>query len=381
MDVMIEGVGMTKIERLYDKGLHQLAAEAAFKALDEAGGPSGVDYLVVSNALSPVQDEQLDLAAYLATSLGLRGVRALKVEAGEASGLAAVATAYSLIESNMADKVLVVGVEKVTEYQSSKAYRQLQMLYDSESRSFYNVGFAADAAMLTRLYMDTYNVDRELLSYWPALMHSNAKENPYAMLNFAIKPDRVSKAQIIADPITLLDTYPLGDGAAAVVLSSKDSSRNPLAKLDAVESATGLGSIELMDDPLIIDSLVEAYKRLQNLASVDNIDVIELHDSFTIMGLLTLESLGLSPRGKAAEMIASGDFSIKGRGPVVNPSGGLKARGHPIGATGVYQLAEVALQVAGRFPGVQVKNARKGLAISMNGLGSSSYIALVEGVA
>ena len=128
--------------------------------------------------MATLQDEQLDLGGYLATSLGLRGVRALTIEAGEASGLAAAQVAASLIESGMADKVLLVGVEKITEFPSGKAYRHLQMIYDSESRSYYNVGFAADAAMLMRLYMETYGVDRELLSYWPALMHNNAKENP-----------------------------------------------------------------------------------------------------------------------------------------------------------------------------------------------------------
>jgi acetyl-CoA C-acetyltransferase/acetyl-CoA acyltransferase len=380
LQVFVEGVGMTKIERHYEKGLSHLAAEAAFKALDEAGGPGGVDYIVVANALATLQDEQLDLGGYLATSLGLRGVRALTIEAGEASGLAAAQVAASLIESGMADKVLLVGVEKVTEFPSGKAYRHLQMVYDSESRSYYNVGFAADAAMLTRLYMETYGVDRELLSYWPALMHNNAKENPYAMLNFAIKPDRVSKALAIAEPLTLLDTFPLGDGAAAIVLSSKDSSSKPMAKITAIESATGLGSIELSDDPLIIDSVAEAYKRLSSLTGVDRFDFIELHDSFTITALLILESIGVAPKGKAAEMVAQGSFSPTGPGPVANPSGGLKARGHPIGATGVYQLAEASLQVAGKFPGVQVRGAKRGLVISMNGLGSNSFVALVEGV-
>jgi len=376
----IEGVGMVKVERHYEKGLFDLASEAAFSAIDQAGGASGIDYIIASNALGEVQDEQLDLGGYLASELGLRGVRSLRVEAGEASGLAALAIANSLIESNMADRVLVVGVEKVTEFQSAKVYRHLQMLFNSNSRSFYNAGFAADAGLLTRVYLDTYDVDRELLSYWPALMHSNAKENPYAMLNFALKPDKVSKSQVMADPVTLLDTFPLGDGAAALVLSSKDSVNNPLAKVSAIESATGLGSMELSDDPLTIDSLTEAYRRLQNVTSFESVDVIELHDSFTIMGVLTLETLGLAPKGKAPELIANGAFSINGRGPVVNPSGGLKARGHPIGATGVYQAAEVALQVAGRFPGLQVRGAKRGLAISMNGLGSNSYVALMEGV-
>ncbi len=380
MGVLVEGVGMVKVERHYEKGLADLAAEAAFSALDGAGGQRAVDYLVISNTLGSLQDEQLDLGGYLATSLGLRGARALNIEAGEASGLAAVQVAASLLDSGMAERVLVVGVEKATEFPSAKVYRHLQMLYDAESRSHYNLGFAADAAILTRVYLETYGIDRELLSYWPALMHSNAKENPYAMLNFAIKPERVSKALMIADPVTLMDTFPIGDGAAALVLSSGDSGGTPIAQIAGVESSTGLGSIELSDDPLTIDSVAEAYKRLLSLTGVDGFDFVELHDSFTITALLTLETIGLAPKGKAAELVAQGAFSPTGRGPVANPSGGLKARGHPIGATGVYQVAEAALQVAGRFPGVQVRDARRGLVISMNGIGSNAYAALVEGV-
>ncbi len=380
MKVMVEGVGMVKVERHYEKGLADLAAEAAFRAVDEAEGAKGIDYVVVSNALGALQDEQLDLGGYLATSLGLRGARALTVEAGEASGLAAVQVAASLVESGAAERALVVGVEKITEFPSSKAYRHLQMLYDSEGRSHYNLGFAADAAMLTRLYLDTYGVDRELLAYWPAMMHGNAKENPYAMLNFAIKPDKVSKALIMADPVTLMETFPLGDGAAALVLSGGDSGARPLARIAGIESSTGLGSLELSEDPMSIDSVAEAYKRLQSLTGADNFDFVELHDPFTIMALLILETIGLAPRGKAAEMVAQGAFSPTGRGPVANPSGGLKARGHPIGATGVYQVAEASLQVAGRFPGVQVRGAKRGLVISVNGLGSNAYAALVEGV-
>ncbi|MFP3227546.1 MAG: thiolase family protein [Caldisphaera sp.] len=380
MVVYVEGVGMTKIDRHYDYSLKDLAANAAFAAIEQAGGIDGIDYLVFSSSLSPLQDNQLDTASYLATSLGLRGIKALNVEAGEASGLAAISVAKSLLESHQADKVLVIGAEKLNEFVSSKVYKQLQMLYDGDTKSFYNIGYAGDAAILMRLYMDTYNVDREVMSYWPALMHSNAKENPYAMLNFAIKPDKVAKSQILADPITLLDSYPLGDGAAAIVLSNKDMSTSPIAKISAVESSTGYGSIELSDDPLLFDSLSEAYRRISNIADTSNLDFIEIHDSFTITAMVILETLGLAKRGKAAELVSTGYFSPGGKGPLANPSGGLKARGHPLGATGVYQIAESSLQIANKFPGIKVNNAKKGLVVSLNGLGSSSYVALVEGV-
>ena len=380
MVVYVEGVGLTKIDRHYDYSLKDLAARAAFSAIDQAGGLDGIDYLIFSSSLASLQDSQLDSASYLASSLGLKGVRALNVEAGEASGLAAISVAKSLLESHQADKVLVVGAEKLNEFVSSKVYKQLQMLYDGDTKSFYNVGFAGEAALLMRLYMDTYNVDRDTMSYWPALMHANAKENPYAMLNFAIKPDKVAKSQILADPITLLDSYPLGDGAAAVVLSNRDVARSPIAKISAIESSTGYGSIELSDDPLQFDSLSDAYRRISNIADVSNIDFVEIHDSFTITAMIILETLGLANRGKAAEKVSTGYFSPGGKGPVANPSGGLKARGHPIGATGIYQIVESSLQVSGKFPGIKISNAKKGLVVSLNALGSSAYVALVEGV-
>ncbi|MDP8002726.1 MAG: thiolase family protein [Caldisphaera sp.] len=380
MVVYIEGVGMTKIDRHYDLSLKDLAATAAFKAIDQSGGIDGIDFLVFSNSLAPLQDSQLDIAGYISTSLGLKGIRALNIEAGEASGLAAISVAKSILESNQADKVLVVGGEKLTEFVTSKTYRHLQMVYDSDTRSFYNSGFAGDAALIMRLYMDTYNVDREIMSYWPALMHSHAKENPYAMLNFAIKPEKVSKSQVLADPITLLDAYPLGDGAAALVLSTKDIVKSPLAKITAIESSTGYGSFELSEDPLVLDSLIEAYRRLSSIVDTSNIDFIEIHDSFTITALMILESIGLANRGKAAELVAQGYFSAGGKGPMANPSGGLKARGHPLGATGIYQVAESALQVSNSFPGVKVANARKGLVVSLNGFGSNAYVSLIERV-
>jgi acetyl-CoA C-acetyltransferase/acetyl-CoA acyltransferase len=131
---------------------------------------------------------------------------------------------------------------------------------------------------------------------------------------------------------------------------------------------------------LKIESLETAYRRLVERVDVKDVDVVELHDSFTITGILELETLRLAERGKAAEAVAQGNFSIGGEGPVVNPSGGLKARGHPIGATGVYQVAEIALQLSGEFPGLKVEGARGGLAVAVNAMGSSSYVAYLKAV-
>ncbi len=374
----ITGVSMINVDRHYDKGVKKLAAEASSKALEDAE-PEALDYIVVSSSFTYASDTQLDLASYIASYSGFRGVRALTVEAGEASGLAAVGVAKSLIDSGLASRVLVVGVDKLSDRPTWEVYRYFSKFYDVEGEGIYSIGMGGIAGILMRLYMETFKVDRLTLAYWPALMHSNAKLNPYAMLRFAITPEKVLEAPPLADPITLLDSFPLGDGAAALVIEGSGKG-NALAELVAVESATGYPSIALVEDPLRIESLERAYQRLTRKVDIKNVDVIELHDSFTIMGILELEALRLAERGKAAEAVSRGYFSLGGEGPVVNPSGGLKARGHPIGATGVYQVAEVSLQLAGEFPGLKVPESNHGLTVSVNGSGSNAYIAYLRSV-
>jgi acetyl-CoA C-acetyltransferase/acetyl-CoA acyltransferase len=376
--VYITGVGLVNVDRHYDKSVRKLAFEASVAALDSSMAES-IDFIVVASSLSYLQEPQLDLASYIASSMGLRGVRSIAVESGEASGLAAVMTAKSLVDSGSASRVLVVGVDKLSDHPSWRVYRNLSMLYDSESDAFYSIGLGGVAGLLMRLYMDVYKVDRQTLAYWPALMHSNAKANPYAMLRFAITPEKVLEAPPVAEPLTLLDTFPLGDGAAAIVVEGR-AGGGAIAEIVAIESSTGFQSIALSDDPLKIESLETAYRRLVERVDVKDVDVVELHDSFTITGILELETLRLAERGKAAEAVAQGNFSIGGEGPVVNPSGGLKARGHPIGATGLYQVAEIALQLSGEFPGLKVEGARGGLAVAVNAMGSSSYVAYLKAV-
>ena len=208
---LILGVGMVKVDRHYTRTLRELALEASMKALADAD-VDDVDYIVLATSLSYLQSPQLDQASYLASYLGLRGAKAIVVESGESSGLAALETATALIKSGIAKRVLVVGYERMSDHDSETTYSHLQLLYDAESDAFYNIGHAGVAGILMRLYMERYEVDRITMAYWPALMHKNAKENPYAMLRFAVTPDKVASAMPIADPITLLDSYPLGDG-------------------------------------------------------------------------------------------------------------------------------------------------------------------------
>ena len=377
MVVYVTSVGMTRIDRHFEKGVRDLTFEAARKALEGVDIDS-IDYLIVASSLSYRQAPQHDLAAYIASELGVAVKSALAVEAGENSGLAAVEVAYNLLQAHAAERVLVVGVDKLTEYPSGPTYRMLEAIYDAETDAVYNIGHAAPLALLMRIYMERYGVSRETLAYWPAMMHLHGKENPYAMLRFAIKPEKVPASMPIAEPITLLDAYPLGDGAAAVLLSCEDQQGEHLARLANIVSGVGAPSIALREDPLRIEAVEKLVHELD--LKLEDFDVIEVHDNFTIMGLLLLEAIGLAPRGKAAELVKQGYFSVDGEGPLVNPSGGLKSRGNPIGATGVYMIAETALQLAGEFPGVTRSGAKKGLVVGVNGHGSSARIGVLERV-
>ncbi len=379
---LILQASLTRVNRYYEKDVRKLAAEVAFNVIDSAI-VDDVDYVIVGSSLSYLQSPQLDLASYIAGYIGLRGARALTVEAGEASGLAAVQIAKSLIDSNHAERVLVVGVDKLTDHVSSETYRHLQSIYDTESDAVYNIGHAGIAGLLMRLYMSRYGVSREDMAYWPVTMHSHGKSNPYAMLRFNVSLEKVINAMPVADPITLLDLYPIGDGASAILLSSHEDSKagDAIAELVRIESATGYPSPALRDDPLFVESLEEASRRLNmGTREWERVDVIELHDTSTITAYMILETLGIVDKGRAPQEVAKGRFTVGGEGPVINPSGGLKSRGHPVGATGVYQIAEVSLQLAGEFPGVRVDDAKLGAVISINGHGSSSYVGLLRSV-
>lgn len=367
MDVGVSAAGLVKVDRHYSKSLYDLAGEAVDDALRDSGRNS-IDYLVVSTVVSRALTPQLDIASYMASHLGLRRARVLSVEAGEASGLAALQAAFHLALGG--NRVLVVGVDKLSDAPSHRVYRVLKHVYYRYSDGFHAIGHAAVAGLLARMYMERYGVSREVLAAWPVQMHMHAKSNPYAMLRFAVKPESVLKAMPVAEPLTLLDSFPLGDGAAALLVEPDGG----MAGISAVESAVGPLSVAVADDPLRLEAVGEAWRRAAGDGAV--VDVFEVHDSYTIFGLLILEELGLAERGKAAERVAEGDFTTGGSGPLVNPSGGLKARGHPVGATGVYMAAEVAMQLSGTFPGISVPEAKRGAAVSINGHGSSAYVAL-----
>ncbi len=376
--VYVIGVGLTKVGNHWDKSLRHLAAEAAIAALEDAS-IEDVDYIVVANALSGVINAQENLASYVATHLGMVGVPAVKVEAAGASGGAAIALAKSLVLSGAADKVLIVGVEKMTDYTSLEdTTSALSTFIDSEYEAFPGGTLESMHAMMMRAYMKKYSVTKEEFSHLPLLMHENASTTPHAQLRFKLKPQSYASSPVIAEPITMLDLAPVSDGAAAVILS-KDKGREGNVEIVSSGQATDTISTYRRKDLTQLPSVRAAFKRALEAVPDFKPDFYVIHDYSSVMGYVEVEELGLAERGKASQLFSSGEAKREGSTPI-NPEGGLKARGNPVGATGVYQMAEAFLQITERAEGWQVPGAKSGLVLSVGGLGANSVVHLVRGV-
>ncbi|HDI73444.1 MAG TPA: hypothetical protein ENF57_00345 [Candidatus Korarchaeota archaeon] len=376
--VYVVGAGLTKVGNHWDKSLRHLAVEASLMALEDYG--KDVDYIVVANALSGVVSGQENLGSYVATHLGKVGLPAVKVEAAGASGGAAVLVARGLISSGLADRVLVVGVEKLTDYTALEdSNSALSTVIDSEYEAFPGGTLDAMHAMVMRAYMNKYGLSKEEFSYLPLLMHENAVDTPHAQLRFKLKPQSYASSPVIAEPLNMLDLAPVGDGAAAIVLSKEADGKNGNAEIVSSGQATDSISIYRRKDLTEMPSIKAAYERALERAPDFKPDFYIIHDYSSAMGYIAVEELGLAQRGKASQLFSSGEARRDGSTPI-NPEGGLKARGNPVGATGVYQVAEAYLQVTGRAEGWQVQGARSGLTLSVGGVGSNSVVHLIRGV-
>jgi len=375
----IIGTGILKVGDYWEKSLRNLAAEASILAIDDAGGVS-VDYVVIANSLSGVVNGQENLGSYVVSRLNLKGVPALKVEAANASGAAAVIVANSLIKSGEAQRVLVVGVEKMTDYTSLEdSNAALSTLIDSEYEAFHGATLDSLHALLMREYLRKYGIKREDFSYFPILMHENAVDTPHAQYRFKINLEAYMSSPLVAEPISMMDVPGPSDGAAAIVLSEKNEGPNGSIKISSFGQATDRISLYSRKSVLEMPSIRMALNRATSKLNGFKPDFYIIGEYSSVMGYIATEELGLAERGKAYKLFMDGEAKRSGSVPI-NPEGGSKARGDPIGATGVYQLAEAYLQLTGRAQGWQVSGARRALVLSIGGVGCNSVVHLVEGV-
>ena len=381
-DVAIIGVGQTKVGEHWDISLRHLALQALQAAMADAG-VTQADALYVGNMLSGELTGQEHLGALVADFAGLRGIEAFKVEAASGSGAAALRVGYAAVASGMADIVLVAGVEKMTDAAGHDTTAALAMATDADHEAAHGLSFAAVNALLMRRYMHEYGYSHQDFSVFAVNAHRNGANNPYAMFQFPVKAERFTKAPMICDPINLLDSSPVCDGAAAVVLAPADVARTLSATpVRIIASAVGTDTVAVHDrhnDPLVLDGAVLSTRRAYGQAGVgpQEIDLFELHGAFGIMAALSLEAAGFADKGQGLRLALEEGIGIGGRVPVAT-MGGLKARGDPIGATGVYQIVEVVQQLRGLAGANQVEDAQIGMAQNIGGSGATVITHILE---
>ena len=373
-DVAIIGVGQKKVGEHWDVSLRHLALEALQAAMADAG-VAQADALYVGNMLSGELTGQEHLGALIADFAGLRGIEAFKIEAACGSGAAAVRMGYVAVAGGLADIVAVVGVEKMTDTLGPDTTTALAMAADGDYEASQAVSFVALNALLMQRYMYEYGYRHQDFAAFAVNAHRNGANNPFAMFRFPVTAERFAKAKMICTPVNLLDSSPICDGAAAVVLAPADAAHAlSTAPVRVAASAVGTDALAVHDrrDPLVLDGAVLSTRRAYEQAGVgpEDIDLFELHDAFSIMAALSLEAAGFADKGQGLRLALEGKIGIEDRIPIAT-MGGLKARGHPVGATGTYQVVEVVQQLRGLAGANQVKNARMGMAQNIGGSGAT----------
>jgi acetyl-CoA C-acetyltransferase len=372
-DVSIIGVGQTTVAEHWDRSIRDLAVEAIAGARQDAG-VDRVDALYVGNMLSGELAGQENLATLVADACGLLPIEAMKIEAACASGGAALRAAYLAVGSGAHDFVLVVGVEKMTDFLTDGVTSALALAADADYEAAHGISFAALNALLMRRYMHEHRARHEDFAPFSINAHRNAALNPRAMYRTPITVDDYVRSPLVADPINILDSAGICDGAAALLIAPSSEARRarrPPVRITASTSATDTLGLAERKDPLVWQAVAGSARLAYDQAKVKpaDIDFFEVHDAFTIVSVLTLEACGFADRGSALKLAAEGRIALEGDIPI-GTLGGLKGRGHPVGASGVYQLVECVLQLRGEAGPAQVKGAAIGMAQSVGGSGS-----------
>jgi acetyl-CoA C-acetyltransferase len=373
-EVAVIGIGQTKIEEHWDKSLRLLAGEAILAALDNAHRDT-VDALYSGNMMSGTANRQQHLGALIADWVGIRYKEALRLESACGSGSAAFRAGIMAVASGAVDSAVVVGVEKMTDSPGSEITASLATAADADWEADQGLSFVALNALLMRRYMYEYGWKHTDFAPFSINAHQNAIHNPNARFHEPVSDASYQRAPMIADPINLLDASPMGDGAAAAVLVPADQIRgagNKLVLVAGSAAATDTIALSNRKDSTWLKAAENSAKQAYNQAGIgpQDIDLFELHDAFTIMAALSLEACGFAERGQGPRLGLDGQITPQGRIPIAT-RGGLKARGHPVGATGMYQIVEVVQQLRGDAVGTQVAGARIGMAQNIGGSGSN----------
>ncbi len=370
--VSIIGSAQLPVKKNHSISLRKLGAAVAIQAMNDAG-VERLDALYLGNMLSDELQGQKHLAALVADEAGQRGIEALQIRAATATGAAALRVAYLAVASGAVELVLAVGVEKMS---TGPATPQLSKALDAKYESRHGATLLSQNAKLMQIYIDKFSPPSDAFAHFSVNAHKNAAENPNALFaNRQFSIPQVLESRVVVRPIRLLDCSPICDGAAAVLLAPSKNARkfsdHPV-KILASAIATDRFRMGDRDDPLQLAAVKDSTEKAlrQSRVHLDDIDFFELHDAFSIMACLTLEATCFANPGEGWRLAANHEIAIGGRIPV-STMGGLKARGHPIGATALYQTSEAVLQLTERAGSNQVANANIALIQSVGGVAST----------
>lgn len=374
-NVSIIGIGQTDVREHWDASIRHLAWYAIEAAMDDAHHTQ-IDAIYVGNMLAGQLSNQNHLGALIADFAGLRGAEALTVEAADASGGAALRQAVLAVQSGLVETALVVGVEKVTDQSGSTIPAALATALDADYEAIHGQTLSGAAALMMRRYMHEYGITLADFAGFSVNAHANAVANPKAMYRNKLRAEAFTGAPMTAEPVSLFDEAPAGDGAAAVIVTASERAADMVARpvrIAASTLATDTLSLHDRRDLLWLPAAERSAARACEQAGLTpaDIDLFELHDSFTILAALSLEACGFAERGQGWQLARDGELGRNGRIPI-STFGGLKARGNPLGATGLYQIVEVAHQVRGTAGDCQVPGARVGMAQNLGGMAATA---------
>lgn len=375
-DVIVAGIGQTRVGEFWDISLRSLAAEAILAAVKDAGGVKpGVMY--IGNMLAASASNQSNLGALLTEDVGLVGVEGVTVEAADASGGAALRAAYLAVRSGAVDAALAVGVEKYTDVIGPESESMLSQMLDADFEAAQGLTPVSLAGLLFHRYLQEYDAKHEDFGGFSKVAHANGVTNPYAMYQRAMAVEAYLQATGAAEILNLYDVAPYADGAAALMLVREDALPanwdRPLVRLVGSSSVVDTLSIHDRHNPLVWDAARLSIERACRSAGVmpRDVDFFEYHDATSLHAVLSLEAAGYASQGQGWMLAKEDVIGLKGQIPVAT-FGGLKARGHPIGASGVYQAVEAAIQLRGEAGLNQVPGARLGLIQSLGGMGATA---------
>ena len=391
-DVIIAGIGQTRVGEHWDVSLRSLGVKVMLAAIKDAGGlrPQA---LYVGNILAANLSRQAHLGTLLADFGGLRtgedghkvGIEAETLEAGGASGGAALRQGYMAVASGMVDVVLVLGVEKFTDMVGPDVEAAIATVNDSDFEAIQGLTPTAQAALLTRRYMHDFKVPADGLAGFPLTAHINGAGNKNAIFRKAISLEAYQKAEPVSDPLNMFDVAPNADGAAALVLTRSDllpkDLSHPRVRIAASASASDTLGLHNRPDPLWFAAAQVSAEQAFRKAGIkrEQVDLFEYDDVYSIYAALGLEAAGFAPAGQGWKLAADQSISLTGQIPCVT-LGGSKARGNPGGATGVYQAVEATLQLQGRAGPNQIAGAKVALIQCLGGPASTAVTHILERV-